>query len=458
MLNDRLRIERFGGNLVLPEDSAYDDARALFNGMIDRRPAVIAQCRSTDDVVAAIRFGRERQLPIAVRGGGHNVAGHGSCAGGVVIDLRLMKQIDVDAAGGTVTTQGGVLWGELDARTQEHGLAVTGGRVSTTGVIGLAVVSGSGWLERLHGFTCDNLVSAELVTADGDVVTVSDSENPDLLWALRGAGTNFGVITSLTMRLHAVGPTVLGGLMQFHGRDPDEMVEAWRDVMRVAPSHFDAGLVCLTAPQAPYVPADLQGKPALGLLVCSFGDQQTGRDIVEQFRGIRKPFIDDVGLLPYTQLQQLIDPFAGHGERHCWKADHLAELDAAAIVQLVEHARSVPSPLSEIVIEAKGCKIAEVGEDETPMSGRSAPFDWYCQAIWDDPSDDARQIAWASDLAEAMRPHAIPGISMNFLSDEGPERVRATFGERKYHRLADLKRQWDPHNIFRLNANIPPAG
>jgi hypothetical protein len=228
--------------------------------------------------------------------------------------------------------------------------------------------------------------------------------------------------------------------------------------MNVAPRDFDAGLVWLTAPRDPFVPTELQGKPAIGLLVCGFGDAETGREILEQFRQVRRPIIDQVDLIAYTQLQRLIDPYAGHGKRQYWKSDHLAELNASAIERLVEHAGAPPSPISEVVIEAKGGKIAEVGEDDTPMSGRSAAFDWYCMAIWDNPEDDARQIGWARDFADAMRPHTVPGISMNFLGDEGSERVRATYGEGKYDRLARLKRQWDPDNIFRLNANIQPAG
>ena len=450
------RIQAFAGELIEPGDPAYDDARRVLNGMYDRRPALIVRPADADDVTAALAYAREHGLEIAVRGGGHHVAGYGVRDDALLIDMRGMKTIEVDPAARVARVAGGVLWGELDAATQEYGLAVTGGRASTTCVVGQALGSGSGWLERSLGLTCDNLLAAELVTADGRHVRASEHENPELFWGIRGAAPNFGVVTSIELRLHPVGPIVLGGLAMFPAERAAEVFRAWREVNESAPDEFGSCLVITTAPPDPNLPPAVHGRQFVGLAVCHNGDLGEGRELVERLYAAVPPLLDAVEPMPYTAAQQLIDPFSQEGERQYWKAENLAELSDAAIEELVAHGTSPVSPLGQLVIEPKGRAIARKPHDYTALGGRDATYHWYACSIWSDPADDEAGIGWARGLTERMRPYSIAGAAPNFFSPEGSERLRSTFGAEKYDRLVALKREWDPENLFSWNQNVNP--
>ena len=445
----------FAGEAIAPGDPGYDEGRQVFNAMIDRRPEVIARCRTPADVAAAIRYARERELPLAVRGGGHGVVGFAVCDGGVVIDLAPMKQIEVDAPRRRVKAGGGVLWGELDRATQAFGLATTGGRISSTGITGLTLGSGSGWLERKHGFTADNLLSAELVTADGELVRADEDENPDLFWALRGGGGNFGVVTALEYRLHSVGPVVLGGLMLFAPETGRELTRHWSDFMQSAPDEVGGALVGVTAPPAEFVPAELRARPAFGLVASYFGSIEDGREALRPLREHIAPAVDLVAPLPYTALQQLLDPMSPAGRQQYWKSENMPALSGDAIDVWVQRCLEPSSPFTQVVLEPRSGACARVQEDATPLR-RDAAFNASIFATWEDPAESARHIAWTREFAAAMEPHTISGAVLNYTSDTGDERVRSTFGAQKYARLVAAKRRWDPDNVFRLNQNIRP--
>ena len=446
---------QFAGTAVVPGDPAYDDARRVFNAMIDSRPGVIARCRTPRDVAAAIAHARTRDLPLAVRGGGHGVAGFAVCDDGVVVDMSEMKAIEVDAAARTARAEGGVLWGELDAATQAVGLATTGGRISTTGIAGLTLGSGSGWLERKHGFSADNLVAAEVVTADGELVRASDDENPDLFWALRGGGGNFGVVTSFEYRLHPVGPVLLGGMMLFRGETGTELVRHWRDFMGDAPDAVGSALVGVTAPPEPFVPEDMRGMPAFGMIVAYFGDVDEGREVLRPLREVVRPEVDIVQPMPYVAVQQLLDPMSPPGRQQYWKSENMPALPDDAVDVWVERALAPSSPATQIVLEPRSGACSRVAEDATPLR-RDAAFSCALFTAWDDPGESPAHIEWTRATAAALEPFTMSGVVLNYTSDTGAARVRATFGEAKYARLVAAKRRWDPDNVFRLNQNIRP--
>jgi FAD/FMN-containing dehydrogenase len=447
---------RFGGEVLTPGDPAYEPARQVFNAMYDRRPALIARCAGVADVIAALRFARERGLEIAVRGGGHSVQGYSSTDGGIVIDLSPMKGVRVDPAARRAWAQAGLTWGELDRETQAFGLAVTGGRVSTTGIVGQTIGSGSGWLERLHGLTCDNLISADVVTADGRLITASEREHRELLWGLRGAGGNFGIVTSLEYRLHPVGPVVYGGMLLYRRHRAAELLRLFRDHMAGAPDELCGAFGFMTAPPAPFVPSHLQLKPAVGVIVCHVGDPGDGERLVRPFRE-QAPDVDLVGPTPYTEVQKLLDPTAPFGQRHYWKVEAVRELTDDAIATLVGETAAMPGPFSLTILEPGGRAIARVSEHTTPISSRAADYRYYAVAIWENPDEDARHVEWARRVGEAMEPFSSVGVQLNFVPDEGLDRLRSTFGTEKYARLVALKRRYDPDNVFRLNQNIDPG-
>jgi len=447
----------FGGQLVQPGDPDYDRARAVFNGMIDRRPALVARCRGPADVVAAVRFARAQELLVAVRAGGHSVPGYGVCDGGIVIDVAPMKGIWVDPEAGTARAQSGLLWGEFDRETQLFGLATTGGRRTTTGVAGQTLGSGSGWLERKFGLTCDNLLAAELVTADGEIVRADESHNPDLLWGLRGGGGNFGVVTSLDLRLHPVGPIVTGGMMVWPRARAAEVLRFWRDYIETAPDDFGSAPGFLVAPPAPFIPDHLQGQPAFGLIVCCAGSPEDGAALVKPFREFA-PDLDMVQPMPYTVAQSLIDEATPHGLHNYWKAENLPELSDSGIDTLIDTAAGMPSPLSMIILEPKGRAITGVGEADSALGGRDAAHTLYAFSMWTDPAESDTHVAWTRSLMDAMAPFTIPGVSLNFTSDQQEAKAKESFGSAdKNRRLTALKDHYDPTNFFRLNQNIRPS-
>ena len=446
------------GEVLGPGDQGYEPARALWNGAIDLRPGAIARSRGTADVLAAVRYAREAGLLVAVRGGGHNVAGTASCDGGVVIDLSRMTGVRVDPAARTVWAQPGLLWGELDHETQEFGLATTGGIVTHTGVAGLTLGGGIGWLMRKHGLTCDNLLEVELVTADGRLVRASEREHPELFWGVRGGGGNFGVVTGFQFRLHEVGPTVLAGPILFPAADGADVLRFYRDFAAEAPEELTTVLNLRHAPALPIIPEDLRGVPVVSVVVCWAGPIEEGKRVLEPLRRHGNPLLDLIALKPYVAHQGTFDATVPHGLRYHWRSEYLPALDDPSIDTLVEHAWANRSPRSYTVVFQLGGAIRQVPDEATAFSGRAAGFAVNVSAVARAEADDdyAEQSAWANRLSQALRPLSA-GVYMNFLDDEGQDRVRAAYGPAKYERLAALKKVWDPDNFFRRNQNIRPA-
>ena len=443
------------GELVLPGDAAYDEARRVWNGMIDRRPAAVVRCAVTADVAAAVNFARRHGLVVAVRCGAHSTPGYSTCDGGIVIDLRPMNAVRVDPQARTAQAGGGAVWAELDAATAQHGLAVTGGRVSDTGVAGLALGSGSGWLERMFGFTCESMISAEVVTAAGEVVRASQAENPDLFWGLRGGGGNFGVVTEFEFGLHPVGPLLTAGLLLWPRAQSGEVIRFYRDYMASAPDEVGGAVAFLTAPPAPFVPPDLQGQPVIGVVYCYVGPLEAGEEHARPLRGFGSPTVDMIGPMPYTALQQMLDPGFPHGIREYFKVDSLRSLPDASIDTLVAVAEELPAPFGQLILCPLGGAVSRSATADIALSVVDAPWLYFCLTMWMDPAEDERNTAWARRLAASIRDIGVGTTVANFVAEDEAGRLRASYGQEKYQRLAELKRRWDPDNLFRLNQNIP---
>jgi FAD/FMN-containing dehydrogenase len=453
---ERLR-GRVAGQVMTPRDPGYDDARRVWNASIDRHPALIARCTGVADVCAAVRFAREHDLLVAVRGGGHNVAGNGTCDGGMVIDLSPMKGVRVDPAARKAWAQGGLVWRELDRETQAFGLAVTGGLVSSTGVAGYTLGGGIGWLQRKFGLAIDSLASADLVTADGELLHVGPDDHAELFWGLRGGGGNFGIVTSFEFNLHPVGPEVVAGLVFHRGDDLPEVARYFRDFMERAPDEVMLLLVHRLAPPAPFLPEEVHGTPVVALAGMHAGPPERAERDLAELKGFGRPIVDLMQRRPYTQFQSMLDASWPPGFQNYWKAEYLAGLPDAAFEVLAGGLAGITSPLSDIKIAALGGAISRVGEDDTAYSHRGAPYVLNINARWTEPQDAARHVAWTQDLWQAMRPWSAGGVYVNFLGDEGQDRVRAAYGERKYERLVALKKRYDSTNFFRLNQNIRPT-
>jgi FAD/FMN-containing dehydrogenase len=448
------RLRRgFAGDVILPGDAAYDQARTVFNAMIDRRPSVIARCGSVEDVIRALRFGRERDLEIAVRGGGHSVAGKALTEGGLVIDLRGLNAVTVDPGARTVTVAGGATMSDLDRATEPYGLATTGGRVSTTGVGGYTLGGGDGWLARKLGLACDNLLAVELVTADGRLVRASEAENPELFWALHGGGGNFGIATSFTFRLQDL-PSVTVGLLLWRPERGPEVLRAYRDFVAVAPDEVGGGFLYVTGPTEDFVPDHLVGRLAILLVLAYAGPEAEARDVAA-------PLLDmghegDLILeMPYAELQCLLDDPPGY--RNYWSAEYLRDLPDEAVDRFCGRAHDMLVPsASQHVLFPQGGAIAR-GRDDFPVPWRQAPWCAHPFGLWSDTADDERGIRWARAVREDLRPWATGDVYLNFIGDEGADRVMAGFGRENYERLARVKAEYDPENVFRLNHNIRPA-
>jgi FAD/FMN-containing dehydrogenase len=447
----------FGGQLLTPESAGYDDARGVFNAMIDRRPAVIARCSGVSDVMAALKLARDSGLEVSVRGGGHSVSGHAVCDGGVVVDVSPMKGVWVDPEAHTARAQAGLNWGELDRETQAFGLAVTGGRVPDTGVAGLTLGGGSGWIERKYGFTVDSLLSVELVTADGRYVKASADENPELFWALRGGGGNFGVVTSFEFALHEVGPIVFGGMMLFPIDAAVDLMKAYRAFMEGAPSEICGCCAVLCAPPEEFVPEGVRGKPVLGVIAGYVGPVEAGE---RAFAPLREwgPAVDMTQPMPYTVLQQLIAPGNPPGMEHYWKAGFLRELTDETIEMFVSRASDVCSPLTANLMLPLGGAISRVPKDATPLPYRDAGWNYHILSQWADPADRDRNIEWTRAFDQAMAGYAEEGVYVNFGSELAESVIEASFGPEGYARLVAVKDEYDPDNVFRNNTNIPPSG
>jgi FAD/FMN-containing dehydrogenase len=445
------------GEVITPTDTRYDHARAVWNGMIDKRPSLIVRCSGVADVIAAVQFAHSQDLELAVRGGGHSLPGFSTSDGGIVVDLSLMRGIRVDPDTQRVTAQGGVTWRELDHETQAFGLAVTGGLISSTGIAGFALGGGVGWLMRKHGLTCDNLVTADLVTGDGRLVRASERENPELYWGLRGGGGNFGIVTSFEFRLHSVGPTILAGPIFFPGDQATQILRGYREYTANLPDEMTTLVNLATAPPAPFLPADVHGRKVVVVVGVYAGSAEEGRKVAAPLRELGTPITDLLGPMPYTTMQTLLDGLYTPGARNYFKAGYLDGLSDDAIDTLVRFHGSSISPSSEIHIHHVGGAVARVPGDATAFSQRGAPYLLNVVARWTDPTTDEAQIEWARDLYMAAEPFSTGGTYVNFLS-AGDDRVAAAYGSDNYERLARLKETWDPTNVFRLNQNIRPAG
>ena len=450
-LRDALR-----GEVVVPGDPAYDEARSVWNGMIDRHPAIVARCASTSDVVAAIGFARSEGLTVAVRGGGHNVAGNATCDGGLVIDLSPMKAIRVDAEKRTVRAQGGLTWGELDAETQAFGLATTGGLVTTTGIAGFTLGGGIGWLMREHGLACDNLIGADLVTADGQTVHASETENPELLWGLRGGGGNFGVVTEFEYRLHPV-TSIVGGLLAWPFEMARDVLRAWRDWCEAGqPDQLCTMAACLYAPPEPFVPVEAHGTPTVGI-ACFHTDPDRAE---EDFRPLRDlgPVVDVVGPMPYTAVQGMFDAGTPRGSHNYWRSGYFDALtDEAIDACLAFCGEQIPFPMSQFHIHQMGGAMSRVPDGATAFGNRKAPYLANYIGLTPDPAQGEAVKKWAIEANDSMAGHHTGARYVNFLADEGEEGVRAAYEAETFTRLQNLKAQYDPTNFFRLNQNIAPA-
>ena len=444
------------GPVLQPGGAGYDDARTIWNAMIDRRPGLIARPENAADVAKAIRFAREHDLVVAVRGGGHNIAGSAVCDGGLVIDLSLMRSIRVDAAKRTAQVGGGATLGDVDRETQAHGLALPLGINSTTGIAGLTLGGGFGWLSRRLGLTIDNLLSAEVVTAGGDVIRASASEHPDLFWAVRGGGGNFGVVTSFEFRLHPVGPEVLAGLVVHPLAAARDVLRFYRDFLPTTPESLSCWFVLRQAPPLPFLPAAWHGKEILALAMCWTGDPAEGTRVLAPLRGFGQPLADVVGPQPYAGWQTILDPLLGAGMRNYWKSHDFRELPDGLIDVFIDFAGKLPDPQTEIAFAQLGGAVSRVPPEATAYTHRDAQFVVNVHGRWADPAKDAECIGWARDLFRAAGPFATGGVYVNFLTQEEGDRVRAAYGS-NYDRLVLLKSRYDPSNLFRGNQNIRPA-
>jgi FAD/FMN-containing dehydrogenase len=443
------------GEVILPQDAGYDPARAIWNAMIDKRPALIVRCASTPDVVRAVNFARDNRLALAIRGGGHNIAGNALCDDGIVIDLSQMKNANVDPASRRVTIEGGATLGDLDRATQAHGLATPVGINSTTGIAGLTLGGGFGWLSRKYGMTIDNLESAEVVTAEGKVVRASAGEHPDLFWALRGGSGNFGVVTRFEFRLHPVGPEVLSGLIVYPLSDAKSVLRQYREFTAKAPDELSVWTVLRKAPPLPFLPPEMHGKEMIALAVFYAGDPGEGERLIAPLRKFGKAVGEHVGVQPYVDWQQAFDPLLAPGARNYWKSHNFTSLDDRLFDAVVEYIGKLPSPQCEIFFGAIGAATARPAPDATAYAHRDARFVMNVHGRWDDATDDERGIRWARAFFQASAPFASGGVYVNFLTADEGDRVRNAYGP-NYDRLVRVKRQYDPGNLFSVNQNIRP--
>lgn len=438
--------KRFRGTVLQPGDADFDQARRVWNGMIDKTPALIARCAGVDDIKAAIEFAHAHELLVAVRGGGHSVAGHGTCDDGLVIDLSSMRALEVDPDARLAVVQPGLNWGDLDRATQAHRLAVTGGIVSATGVAGLTLGGGLGWLMRKHGLTADNLLSADLITAAGQTLHAGPEQNAELFWGLKRGGGNFGIVTEFRFRLHPVGPIVLAGWVLHPQEKAPDVLRFYRDYAAGVPNELTTIIILRRLPHASTLPPFLRGMPVIGIAVCYAGVIESGERVVQPLRTFGPPLVDGIALKSYTTHQTMFDSGQPPGRHNYWKTAYLSELSDAAIDVIVDSARQMTSPLSVLAVYQLG-GAARLGD---------AAFCLNAAATWTEPTESQRHISWARGFSAAIEPYSVTGAYVNFLGEEGEERTRSAYQE-SYDRLVALKNTYDPDNFFRLNQNIEPT-
>ncbi len=443
------------GNLIVPGDNGYDEARKIWNAMIDRKPAAIVQCANTDDVVKTVNFTRENNLLLAVKGGGHNVAGNAMCDGGIVADLSNMKTVTVDQATKRVKVAGGCLLSDLDKETQKYGLAVPGGIVSHTGVAGLTLGGGFGWTSRKYGFSIDNLLSAEIVTANGQVITASETENTDLFWAIKGGGGNFGVVTSFEFKASEVGPEVYSGIVVQPFENAKKYLQFHRDFVRTMPDEMTVWMVIRHAPPLPFLPENVHGKLVVIVPFMYLGDPKKGEELIKPLRDFTGKAGEAVGMNPFVGWQSGFDLLNSHGARNYWKSHNLTGLPDAFIDTVINAVKTFPSPHCEVFIPHLEGAPSRVDENATAYAYRKEPFNMNVHTRWTDPADDKKCVAWARDLYEKAKPFA-KGVYVNFLSEGEDARVKDAYSEEGLRKLVQVKTKYDPDNFFRMNQNIKP--
>lgn len=442
----------FSGQLLVDGDAGYDDARELFNSMVDKRPQVIAKCESISDVQAAIAFARSNDLNIGVRSGGHGVTG-AALSDGLVIDMRAMNGVSVDPDAKTATVGGGATWGAVDPVTQEHGLATTGGRVSTTGVAGLTLGGGSGWLERHFGLAADSLLEVKIVTASGEVVTANEKENPDLFWALHGAGGNFGVAVEFTFKLHSMTDFFIGMVLWPPEKAP-QVLRHYREFMATAPTTIGGAFAFITAPPEEFVPEDQRGKLTGGVIFTFAGTEEDGNAAIAPLATFESPHTVMTTAIPYAAFQSMLDDPPGF--RNYWSVEHMTELSDEALDLFCARGLQTPCPTPTQFIMIPWGGAVEAGAESSPLRGRDAKWVMHPLGMWENPEDDEANIAWCRESCNELKPFSTGGAYLNFVSEEGEDRLIAGFGKENYARLVDIKTQFDPDNVFRGNANIKP--
>jgi len=444
------------GAVALPGEDGYDAARSIWNAMIDRRPGFVVRCLGAADVIDAVKLARDEKLLLAVRSGGHSIAGNAVCEGGLLIDLSLMKSVRVDPASRTARVEPGATLADFDKEAQAFALAAPLGINSTTGVAGLTLGGGFGWTTRKFGLTIDNLISADVVTADAELVHASDEENQDLFWALRGGGGNFGVVTSFEFRLHPLGPEVLSGLVVHPLDEAGELLSRFRHIAKEAPDELTTWVVMRKAPPLPFLPAEWHGKEVLIFAACYSGDMKEGEKATKALRGLGRPIADVISPHPFTAWQAAFDPLLMPGARNYWKSHDFTDLPDAAIKVILDAVRALPSPECEVFIAHVGGAMARVAPNATAWSNRNAHFIMNAHTRWRDKAEDAACVAWARQLFEATAPFASGSVYVNFMPEDENDRVANAYGA-NYRRLAEVKRRYDPQNLFRMNQNIRPT-
>ncbi len=443
------------GQVVLPEDPNYDEVRKIWNAMIDRHPALIVRCAEASDVALSIAYARENKLEISIRGAGHNIAGNAICDNGLMIDLSLMKNVRIDSTKKRAYVEPGATLHDFDSVAQSHGLATPTGVNSTTGIAGLTVGGGFGWLTRKYGMSVDNLVSADVITADGSIKKASEKENPDLFWAIRGGGGNFGIVTQFEFKLYPVGPEIFAGLLVFSLEQAKQVLDHYRRFVSSAPEELNVWAVLRKAPPLPFLPENVHGKEVIVLAAFYAGDIATGAKLIEPLRSFGNILGEHAGPMPYLQWQQAFDPLLTSGARNYWKSHNFTELSDGAIDTMIEYASKLPSPQCEIFLALLSGAANRVAPDAMAYGNRDTKFVLNVHGRWDNAADDKRCIDWARAFFHASAPYASGSAYVNFMTEEEGDRVAAAYGA-NYNRLAQIKTKYDPENLFHLNQNIKP--
>jgi len=453
---DGLRM-RLRGPVFTPGDVGYEESRTVWNGMIDRKPAVVARCLGIGDVIACVQFARANNLLLCIKGGGHNIAGLATADGALMLDMSLMRGVWVDPKRTIAHAQAGCLLGDMDRETQVHGLAAVLGFVSLTGVAGLTLGGGFGYLTRRWGWTADTVVGMDVVTADARLVRASSDENADLFWGLRGGGGNFGVVTGIEYALYPVGPEIVGGVVAWPASEAPKVLEVYRTLAEEAPPELTLVLLMRPAPPAPWLPKDMHGKPIVAVLACYSGSPAEGEQAVAPIKAFGKPIGDVLVRRPYAQMQALLDATQPKGRRYYWKSEYISRIDPALCEKIIEHAARIPSPHSAVALFQVAGALNRLAEEHSPVGNRDARYVLNLAGSWEGAGEDAANIKWAREAWNDMRGFSTGGTYVNFLTeDEGPERIAAALGK-GLKRLGEIKAEWDPHNVFRTNRNITPV-